>query len=100
MPHLILNCICIIIRDPYIGFPVEIKSSLYHDHRFFIVPSNVSKSKELSTTHLNNNTPNYLASSQFLMNSNDNVTSSIRYTAISMIIITTHLLFTIKIYKV
>jgi len=41
-----------------------------------MVASDAWKSKELSTTHLNNNTPNYLVSFQILMNSNDNVTSS------------------------
>ena len=36
------------------------KSSHYDDERFFLVASNGSRSKKIPTTHLNNNTPNYL----------------------------------------
>jgi hypothetical protein len=41
-----------------------------------MVASNASRSKKISTTHLNNNTPNYFVNSQFLMHSNYNVISS------------------------
>jgi hypothetical protein len=40
-----------------------------------MVASNAARPKKLSTTHLNNNTPNYLCNSQFSVKSSDNVTS-------------------------
>jgi len=42
-----------------------------------MIASNASRSKKISTTHLSNNTPNYLVSSKFLMNSKDDVISSL-----------------------
>jgi len=42
-----------------------------------MIASNASRSKKISTTHLSNNAPNYLVSSKFLMNSKDDVISSL-----------------------
>jgi hypothetical protein len=39
-----------------------------------MVASTAARSKKLSTSHLNNNTPIYLHNSQFSMNPSDNVT--------------------------